>query len=164
MGGYFECMECGAGLLPRFNPDAKRHFDEIHRNEEGGPMWEHGAAQWIDLTAEDLADYETRHRLLAARIAYEIPTQIRAMRLARGWTQTELARRAGMSVSRISVLEKITECPAFTLNTLCRIASAFDCALILRFVGWSFFITSVNCFWKECVPAAFDEEFAEPKP
>lgn len=63
-----------------------------------------------------------------------IALQIAALRQARGWTQAELARRAGTHQSRISYLEQV-DTPK-TLAALRRLMAAFDLPLVLRFEGW----------------------------
>jgi transcriptional regulator with XRE-family HTH domain len=57
-------------------------------------------------------------------------------REARHWTQTDLAKEVGMAQSRISLLEDPSY-EKFSLTTLKRLASAFDVALIVRFVPFS---------------------------
>jgi transcriptional regulator with XRE-family HTH domain len=84
----------------------------------------------------DLQDKETRDSFVSDHINIGIPLQIRALREQKGreWTQQELANKAGMKQTRISAIENINYKNAFTLSTLMRIASAFDVALIVRFV------------------------------
>ncbi|HET8702227.1 MULTISPECIES: helix-turn-helix transcriptional regulator [Castellaniella] len=52
---------------------------------------------------------------------------VRARRLARGWTGQQLARRAGLSQSCISMIELGVRCP--TLDTATRIARALGADL-----------------------------------
>ena len=62
--------------------------------------------------------------------------QIRALMKARGWTQKELAEKAKMRQPTISALMS----PGKTrpnIETLRRLAAAFDCAVQIRFVGFS---------------------------
>ena len=83
-----------------------------------------------------------RHGMVNAQIEIDLPFQIRALRKQRGWTQPELAAKAGMKQSRISNIEK-PGATRFTLETLRRLAEAFDVALVVRFapfgelVAWS---------------------------
>jgi len=90
---------------------------------------------WEELTKE-LQDKEGRDFYVADHINIGIPLQIRALREQKGreWTQQELAERAGMKQERISAIENPNYKNAFTLSTLLRLASAFDVALIVRFV------------------------------
>ncbi|MFZ5453622.1 MAG: helix-turn-helix domain-containing protein [Thermodesulfobacteriota bacterium] len=85
---------------------------------------------------KDLQDKEVRDSFVLDHINIGIPLQIRALReqKGRGWTQQELANRAGMKQERISAIENPNYKNAFTLSTLTRLASAFDVALIVRFV------------------------------
>lgn len=58
---------------------------------------------------------------------------IRVNRLARGWTQTELAEKCGLTYHTICQLESPTVERPTRIETLRLIASAFDCALMVRF-------------------------------
>lgn len=79
---------------------------------------------------------EERDAFAASHISTNIAAQIFAMREERGWTQTELADKAGMAQTRISVMENPSY-ESFSLSTLKRLASAFDVALIVRYVAFS---------------------------
>jgi transcriptional regulator with XRE-family HTH domain len=61
-----------------------------------------------------------------------VASQIRALRQQRGFTQRELAGRAGMVQEAISTLETAAHSP--TVRTLKRIADALDVTLEVRFV------------------------------
>lgn len=88
-----------------------------------------------------LQDRDYREGLVEATITTIIPFQLRAMRERRGWTQKELARRAGMAQGRISVLENTNYEGAVNVRTLIKLAAAFDVALIVRFAPFSELIT-----------------------
>ena len=83
-----------------------------------------------------------RHGMVAAQIEIDIPLQIRALRKSREMTQPKLAELTGMRQPRISAMEKPGGAH-FTLETLKRVAEAFDVALIVQFapfselMGWS---------------------------
>lgn len=79
---------------------------------------------------------DERHRLMADVIAITLAWQIRAMRADRGWTQEELAKRAGTSQEAISRLEDPKSMLSVRVQTLINIAQAFDCALVARFQDW----------------------------
>ena len=85
---------------------------------------------------EAMKDKGYRHGMVSAQIEIDLPFQIRALRKRRGWTQPELAARTGMKQSRISNMEKpgVTH---FSLETLRRLAAAFDVALVVRFAPFS---------------------------
>ncbi len=80
-----------------------------------------------------LSTPEFRGAFVASQINIGVPFQIRALRKERHWTQPELAERAGMKQSRISAMEKPGG-PKLNIETLCRLASAFDVGLEVRFV------------------------------
>jgi len=57
-------------------------------------------------------------------ICAEVATLLRARRVEKGLTTTEVARRAGLSQQMVSYVEKRTRNP--TLDTLLRISDAMD--------------------------------------
>ncbi|MFE3759533.1 multiprotein-bridging factor 1 family protein [Nocardia tengchongensis] len=74
-------------------------------------------------------EYQAAYR--AAKLAYELGKQVREVREARGWTQAELASRAGMKQNAISRFEAGDGIP--TLQTLDRLAAALDAHLTVGF-------------------------------
>lgn len=104
-------------------------------------------------TAEKLRDPEYRKAFVSSQINVGIPFQLRALMKARGWTQADLAKRSDMLQPRISGL--LT--PGRTrpnIDTLRRLAEAFDCGLVVRFAPFSELVR-----WSE----GFDPEaFAVP--
>jgi transcriptional regulator with XRE-family HTH domain len=91
---------------------------------------------------EKLSSEEYRKAFVASQISIGIPFQIRALQKSRGWTQEQFAERAGMLQPRISTIRKPGN-GSLNLDTLRRLAEAFDCGLMVRFVpfselaGWS---------------------------
>ncbi len=83
-----------------------------------------------------LKDKEYRDLFVSNEISVGLPFQIRALREKRNWTQGELADKTGKAQGVISQLED-PNYGRFTLATLKRLASAFDVALIVRFVPFS---------------------------
>ena len=86
--------------------------------------------------ASSLRDKAYRDAVVAAEINTTLPFQIRTMRTARGWSQSDLAERTGQAQKTISDFEN----PSYgklTLTSLKRLASAFDVALVVRFVPFS---------------------------
>jgi transcriptional regulator with XRE-family HTH domain len=83
-----------------------------------------------------MRDKEYRDSFVAAHLSNTVAAQISMLREANGWTQTELAKRAGMKQSRISALED-PNYENIELGTLRRLASAYDVALTVRFVPFS---------------------------
>jgi len=81
-------------------------------------------------------DAEYRRAYLLASIEQGIAWQIKTNRTARGLSQADLADALGVEQSTVSQLED----PAYggyTVDTLLKLAEAFDCALSLRFVPFS---------------------------
>jgi transcriptional regulator with XRE-family HTH domain len=90
----------------------------------------------ISSVLEKLRDPEYRKAFVASQINVGIPFQIRALLKARGKKQDWLARTTGMLQPRISGLMT----PGKTrpnIETLRRIAEAFDCGLSVRFVPFT---------------------------
>jgi transcriptional regulator with XRE-family HTH domain len=83
--------------------------------------------------ANELKDKEYRHAFVASQIRIGLPLQCRALREGRGWTQPQLAQAANMSQPRISEIERPGE-RKLNIETLLRLAEAFDVALDVRFV------------------------------
>jgi len=87
-----------------------------------------------------------------------LPLQIKRLRERRGWTQAELGQAAVMKQERISVLESPDK-KGLNLNTLKRLARAFDVALVVRLVPFSEFVDWVCTLSPGSFePASFDEE------
>jgi transcriptional regulator with XRE-family HTH domain len=87
-------------------------------------------------TVDKLHDSDYRKAFVASQINIGIPFQIRALMKARGWRQEQLAQKADMLQPRISGLMT----PGKTrpnIDTLRRLAEAFDCGLIVRFAPFS---------------------------
>ena len=84
---------------------------------------------------KDLSDKEYRSEYMSSSVDVGVASQIRALRDQRKWKQTDLAKKAKMHQVRISELENPSHSP--TLATLKKIATAFDVALMVRFVPFS---------------------------
>jgi transcriptional regulator with XRE-family HTH domain len=118
---------------------------------------------------EKLKDKEYRDAFAVEHIDTGIPFQICALREQKGreWTQKELGIRAGMAQETISRIED-PNYGKLTLKTLKRLASAFDVALMVRFVPfgelveWELSLTSGSLealsFDKDSYFQAKDEE------
>jgi len=81
----------------------------------------------------ELHEKEYRDAYVESQIRMTLPLQIRELRKRREWTQPQLADRAEMGQPRISELEKPGE-RRLTIETLLRLASAFDVGLQVRFI------------------------------
>jgi len=84
----------------------------------------------------ELKDKQYRDAFVSSAITMGLPYQIRALRAQRHWKQEDLTERSGMKQSRISAIETPGKV-SFTLETLRRLASAFDVALLVKFVPFS---------------------------
>jgi transcriptional regulator with XRE-family HTH domain len=109
-------------------------------------------------TAQKLRDAEYRKSFVASQVNIGIPFQLRALLRSRGKSQEWLAEKAVMRQPRISAL--LT--PGKTrpnIETLRRLAEAFDCALEVRFIPFSELVERSERFDPESfsVPS-FDEE------
>jgi len=85
---------------------------------------------------EKLKDPQYRKAFVASQISIGIPFQIRALRRARGWTQEKLAQQTGMLQPRISAIQSPGKAK-LNIETLRRLAEAFDCGLVVRFAPFS---------------------------
>lgn len=77
-----------------------------------------------------------REAFVRSHVISNIAAQLFTLREREKKTQKQLADECGMAQTRISVIENGAS-DNLTLNTLTRIAAAFDVALIVRFVAFS---------------------------
>lgn len=86
---------------------------------------------------EEFREPEARHDYAEVFLDSSIALQIKALRQQRGWTQEELAEKAGLKQSQVSAMEQVSF-SSWTLRTLRKLAKAFDLALSVRFesFGW----------------------------
>jgi transcriptional regulator with XRE-family HTH domain len=111
------------------------------------------------LFPNDMQEKEYRHGLIDAQIEIDLPFQIRALRKQQDLTQPQLADLAGMKQSRISKMEKPGGA-SFTLETLRRLAKAFDVALIVRFARFGELVKWSKEFEPDSfVVPSFDKEY-----
>jgi transcriptional regulator with XRE-family HTH domain len=115
----------------------------------------------INRLMEDLKDKKQRDAFVSSHINTGIPFQIRALRDQRGWSQNELGEQIpekAMTQENISRLED-PNYSKFTLTTLKRLASAFDVALMVRFVPFSELINwEINLSTESLIVTSFPEE------
>jgi ribosome-binding protein aMBF1 (putative translation factor) len=85
---------------------------------------------WEQLRDRRLAEPGAAGAYEAARLAFELGAAVRELRLARGWSQAELAAAAGMTQSAVARFEAGGTVP--TLPVLGRIARSLDADLTVR--------------------------------
>lgn len=91
---------------------------------------------WTQFAVKDY-----RHGYAEAHVGDFLAGQIHSMRIQRGWNQTELATKAGVSQPQISTWEG--SCEGVNLSSMHKIAEACDVALIVKFVPFSFLAKEV---------------------
>lgn len=64
-----------------------------------------GHSGWNELRARRMAEPGTPDAYEAARLAFELGRSVRKLREQHGWSQTELARQAGVTQSAVARLE-----------------------------------------------------------
>ena len=107
--------------------------------EDGEAYYSNGKGTFVNTRARKIArlrDKEYRDAFVASQIDVGLPFQVRSLREQRRWKQSQLAEKAGMLQPRISAIETPGGAK-FTLETLRRLASAFDVALLVKFVPFS---------------------------
>jgi ribosome-binding protein aMBF1 (putative translation factor) len=86
---------------------------------------------WNELRERRMAEPGATEAYEAARIAFELGQTVRELRERNGWSQTQLARAAGMTQSAIARFEAGGTVP--TLAVLERIARALNMKLDVTF-------------------------------
>ena len=85
---------------------------------------------WSDLREQRMAEPGAQDAYDAARLAFELGATVRGLREAKGWSQTQLAREAGMTQSAVARFEAGGTIP--TLAVLQRLARALDADLVVQ--------------------------------
>ena len=83
-----------------------------------------GRESWTGMRERRFAEPGAAEAYEAARLAFELGAAVRELRLARNWSQAELASAAGMTQSAVARFEAGGTEP--TLPVLGRIARALD--------------------------------------
>lgn len=114
---------------------------------------------------KNIQSKEYREAFVDAQISTGLAFQIRAMRTLKKWSQKALALRIGTKQEAVSRLEN-PDYGKFSLETLRKIASAFDVALIVRFVPFSELIDKVSSLSTRDVevPSFSDEDIQTELP
>ena len=112
-----------------------------------------------------LENASSRASYIRSKLNVNIPSQIRASRRRRDWTQGELAQIADMKQSRISAIET-PGAVKFNLETLIRLAAAFRVGLQVKFVPFSEMLRWENWFSQDTFDVTTienDTEFLNPE-
>jgi transcriptional regulator with XRE-family HTH domain len=88
---------------------------------------------------------EYRDAFVDSEISVGLPFQIRALREQRTWSQNELAEATSMLQPRICAMEQAGY-GNFTLNTLKKLAAAFDVGLVVRFAPFGEMVNWADTF------------------
>lgn len=108
----------------------------------------------------ELRDPDYRSEYVASQISIGFPFQVRALRKARNWTQKDLAKAAGMAQPRIAEIESPGE-RKLNVETMLRLAAAFDVALLVRFAPFGDFVDWNESFDPNCYEVPTFSEEAE---
>ena len=108
---------------------------------------------------KEFHDRDYRHVYADESLNTHIATQIKVLREQRGMTQQQLAKATGMAQPRIAVLEDINY-PSWSINTLRRLANAFDLRLTVRFETFSSLIPEIEGFSAESLERVSFEDDA----
>lgn len=87
---------------------------------------------------DKLKDFEYRHSSVEANLDIGFAFQLRILRHQRGWTQQELAEKAGLKQATVSRLEGRDTFPSRSM--IIKLARAFDIAYLFHFVDFDTFI------------------------
>ena len=88
-------------------------------------------SEWKELRDRRMAEPGAAEAYESARLAFELGRAVRELRERNGWSQTQLARAAGMTQSAVARFEAGGTVP--TLTVLDRLARALDVKLDVRF-------------------------------
>ena len=93
---------------------------------------------------------EYRHAYVDEFLNVSIATQIKVLREQRGreWSQKDLADKVGMKQPRISVMENVNY-SSWSINTLRKLAKAFDLTLRVSFESFGERIKEIDQFNRE---------------
>lgn len=107
-----------------------------------------------------LRNKEYRDAYVEEHVKTSLPFQIKALRDQRRWTQGKLAREAKTTQTVISRIEN-PEYGHLSLNSLYKLAAAFDVALLIKFVPFSRLLSE----FEDVSPAALEvKSFEEELP
>jgi ribosome-binding protein aMBF1 (putative translation factor) len=85
---------------------------------------------WAEVREQRMAEPGAQDAYEATRLAFELGATVRGLREAKAWSQTQLAREAGMTQSAVARFEAGGTIP--TLPVLQRLARALDANLVVQ--------------------------------
>jgi transcriptional regulator with XRE-family HTH domain len=110
-----------------------------------------------------LSNKNYRDAYVEESVKTSMPFQIKALREQRDWSQAILGKQTSMKQNAISRIES-AEYGALGINTLLRLASAFDCALLVKFVPFSRLLSEFEDVSSKALEvSAFGEDSFENK-
>lgn len=86
----------------------------------------------VEQLAQEFSDYDYAHGYLEGHVVSRLASQIFVLRKQRGWSQSELAARAGMSQEQVSKYEN-EDFDSITTRILTKFSRAFDVSLHVSF-------------------------------
>lgn len=89
-----------------------------------------GRSNWEAVRDRRMRESGAQEAYDAARLAIELGASVRALREGQGWSQSELARRAGMTQPAVARFESGGTVP--TIPVLERLAHALEADLVIR--------------------------------
>lgn len=104
-------------------------------------------------------DEDFRYELMATYITVFVAKQIRLLRIKRGWTQAELAEKAGLHQNQIAALESY-QWPrgSPTLETLRKVSRALGVRLQVSFETWGSALQEILGGSEWPVPVDFEHD------
>lgn len=106
---------------------------------------------------EEFHDKEYRHAYANEALNAYIATQIKVLREQNVLTQKQLADAAGMAQPRVALLEDVNY-SSWSINTLRKLAKAFDLRLSVRFETFSSLIPEIETLSTESLERASFED------
>lgn len=111
-------------------------FDSPHPANDGYLVINHPGHNYLLCTRPEWQDEEYRQAYMVASIEQGVAWQIKINRKQRNWSQRQLASKIKTHQSAVARLED-PEYGGQTLDTLKKVAIAFDCALLVKFIPYS---------------------------
>ena len=110
---------------------------------------------------EELKNKKFRDAYVAEHVKTSVPIQIYLLREQRHWSQSQLAERAKTTQTVISRLEDL-DYGKLSISTLLKLASAFDIALLVKFIPFTRLLEEFKDNSPEALSAkSFSEELPD---